>query len=132
MKNVKLVEMEKQKTTSNKIDLLERTVKFSRLVIRLYKELESNSIGKVLGQQLLRSATAVGANFHEAQGGQSKSDFISKLSIAQKEAIESSYWLRLIQEEEIVSGPLVKEAAEESKQLAKILSSILISSKQTI
>ena len=119
-------------TSSNysRIDLLERTVKFSRMVIRLYKDLESHSVGKILGRQLLLSAKAAGANFHEAQGGQSKSDFISKISIAQKEAIESSYWLRLIDEEEIVSDTLLDEAREESKQLAKILSAILISSKQ--
>ena len=113
-----------------RIDLLERTVKFSRMVIRLYKELESRSVGKILGRQLLRSATAIGANFHEAQGGQSKSDFISKISIAQKEAIESSYWLRLIEEEEIVSSSLLDEAVEESKQLSKILSAVLISAKR--
>jgi four helix bundle protein len=48
--------------------------------VKLYRELEKDSIGRVLGKQLLRSGTTIGANVHEAQGGQSKPDFIAKMS----------------------------------------------------
>ena len=84
-----------------KKDILERTVNYSLSIVELYRELEKDSVGRVLGKQLLRSSTTIGANVHEAQGGQSKADFIAKMSIAHKEALESSYWLRLIQETEV-------------------------------
>ena len=85
-----------------KIPIVERSVAYSVRVIRLYKSLMRDSAGRVIGHQLLRSATSVGANAHEAQAAQSRADFIAKMSIAHKEARESSYWLRLIDEAELV------------------------------
>ena len=113
-----------------KMDILERTVDYSPRIVKLYRELEKDSIGRVLGKQLLRSGTAIGANAHEAQGGQSKADFIAKMSIAQKEARESAYWLRLIQEGNLISFSRISDLLEETGQLIKILPSILISSKE--
>ena len=115
---------------SKKMDILERTVDYSLRIIKLYRELGRDNIGRILGKQLLRSGTAVGANVHEAQGGQSKADFIAKMSIAHKEARESAYWLRLIQEANLISSSRISGLLEETGQLIKILSSILISSKE--
>ena len=112
------------------MDILERTVDYSLRIIKLYRELEKDSVCRVLGKQLLRSGTAVGANVHEAQGGQSKADFIAKMSIAHKEARESAYWLRLIQEMDLISSSQISDLIEETRQLIKILSSILITSKR--
>ncbi len=56
-------------------DILERTVDYSLRIVKLYRELEKDSAGRVLGKQLLRSGTAIGANVDEAKGGQSKADF---------------------------------------------------------
>ncbi len=71
-----------------KADIVERSITYSLRIIRLYRELEKDSVGRVLGKQLLRSGTSIGANVHEAQGAQSKADFIAKMSIAHKEAYE--------------------------------------------
>jgi four helix bundle protein len=78
----------------------------------------------------LRSGTSIGANVHEAQGGQSKADFIAKVSIAKKEARESAYWLRLILEAGLVSKKRINSLFDETNQMIKILSSILITSKK--
>jgi four helix bundle protein len=79
----------------------------------------------------LRSGTSIGANVHEAQAGQSKADFICKMSIAHKEARESAYWLRLIDEANVGTPENLEKVRDETQQLIRILSSILITSKQT-
>lgn len=95
-------------------DILERSVAYSLRIIRLYRELEKDDVGRILGRQLLWSATAIGANAHEAQGAQSKADFIAKMSIAHKEARESA--MGIVEEEADESlywmEPLMKEAHE--------------------
>lgn len=121
------VESEELRVTE--MDILERTVDYSLRIVKLYRELEKDSAGRVLGKQLLRSGTAIGANVHEAQGGQSKADFIAKISIAHKEARESAYWLRLIQEADLISPSRISDLFDETGQLVKILSSILLTSK---
>ena len=118
-----------EKLRVTKMDILERTVDYSLRIVKLYRELEKDSAGRVLGKQLLRSGTAIGANVHEAQAGQSKADFIAKISIAHKEARESAYWLRLIQETDLISANRISDLFDETGQLVKILSSILLTSK---
>jgi four helix bundle protein len=82
-----------------------------------------------LGKQLLRSGTAIGANVHEAQGGQGKADFIAQMSIVYEEALESAYGLRLIQETELISANRISGLSHETDQLMKILSSMLPTAK---
>lgn len=122
--------MENEESSGRRMDILDRTLDYSLGIIKLYRELEKDSVGHVLGKQLLRSGTAIGANVHEAQGGQSKADFISKMSIAHKEARESAYWLRLVQETDLLPASPISDLLEETDQLIKILSSILITSKR--
>ncbi len=110
-------------------DIAERTVAYSLRLIALYRALEPDGVGRILGQQLLRSGTSVGANVHEAQGGQSRPDFIAKLSIAYKEVRASAYWLRLIAEAQLVPPEALVDLEDETNQLTKILSAILLSSK---
>ncbi|MBF8267209.1 MAG: four helix bundle protein [Dehalococcoidia bacterium] len=109
--------------------IVERSVAYSLRIINLYRELEKDGVGRILGNQLLRSGTSIGANVHEAQGGQSKADFIAKMSIAHKEARESAYWLLLIRDANLVSANRIGDLYEETEQLIKILSSILLTSK---
>ncbi|HEV8132544.1 MAG TPA: four helix bundle protein [Acidobacteriota bacterium] len=59
-------------------DILERTVCYSLRIIKLYRELRKECVGAILGKQLLRCGTSIGANLHEAQAGQSRADFIAK------------------------------------------------------
>ena len=75
--------------------ITERSFKFAVEIICLYKYLINNK-EYILSKQILRSGTSIGANVEEAQAGQSKKDFIAKMSIASKEARETNYWLRLL------------------------------------
>jgi four helix bundle protein len=74
------------------------SVEISKLVILLRRRKES-----IISNQLLRSATSIGANVHEASAAMTKKDFILKMSIASKEARESAYWLRLLSTSQIVN-----------------------------
>lgn len=98
-------------------DLGPRTKMFARRVIRCYAALpKSDTIAQVLGKQMLRAGTSVGANYREARRARSKAEFISKIGDCLKEADETLYWLELILEETIVPArrlePLVQEADE--------------------
>jgi len=81
--------------------ILEMTFDFSLQIIQLYKILQEQK-EYVISKQLLRCATSIGANVEEANAGQSKKDFIAKMSIASKEARETKYWLRLLDKSQIV------------------------------
>ena len=85
------------KETEPPRDTKERTFSFALEIVHLCRSLDSKPQSlRILAQQLLRSGTSVGANVQEAQAGQSRADFISKYSIALKEARETLYWLRLL------------------------------------
>jgi four helix bundle protein len=80
-----------------------RTFDFALQIIELYKYLNSKN-EYILSKQLLRSGTSIGANVEEAQAAQSRKDFISKMSIASKEARESKYWIRLLEQSKYLNG----------------------------
>src|SRR5438132_14375876 len=90
-----------------------------RLFIRLRDEREY-----VLSKQLLRSGTSIGANIEEASAGQSRKDFLMKMSIASKEARETKYWLRLLQESKIANVSVSNEL-NHIDELIRILTSIV-------
>ena len=129
IKNEEL-KMEENAAKVEKVDLLDRTLEYSLRTIRLYQQLKNDEAGRTIGKQLLRSATSVGANFHEAQGGQSKADFLAKISISYKEARETLYWLLVIKRANLLRTQEVDTLIDETGQLIKILSSIILSSKQ--
>ena len=82
----------------NKIELERRTKELSLHLIRFLESLPKNYLGEVIGRQLLKSGTSIGANYREANRAESKADFIHKLAIAEKEASETLYWLELMLE----------------------------------
>ena len=84
----------------------------------------------MLAKQLLRSATSIGANVEEAQAGQSRLDFISKMAIALKEARETNYWLRLLEASELLPKEKLAELLKESEEIKKIIGAIIVSSKK--
>ena len=87
-----------------KEDLQDRTLRFATRVVKLCKVLDdSPGVSRTLAKQLLRSGTSIGANVEEGQGSQSKADFVSKYSIACKEARETHYWLRLLVASEVMT-----------------------------
>jgi len=91
---------------------------------------ERPGVGRTLSRQLLRSGTSIGANVEEAQAGQSRSDFLSKYSIALKEARETYYWLRLIAGCEILPAIRLAEISQESNELVAILTAIIKSTRK--
>ena len=102
----------------------EKSYAFSLKVIALSKELNKNR-HYVIGHQLLKSGTSIGANIEEALAGQSRADFLSKMSIASKEAREAAYWLRLLRD----SGDIDRERSavylKEIDELIRLLTSIV-------
>ena len=118
---------EKDAKRSNVV--LEKSFQFSLKIIKLYSSLK-NQQEYDLARQLLRSGTSIGANIEESQGAQSRKDFISKLSIAYKEARECKYWIRLLIESKVVDSQLLPELLRDVTELNKILMSIIISSKK--
>ena len=110
--------------------VLEKSFSFSLKVLQVYASLKEQKEYD-LARQFLRSGTSIGANIEEAQGGQSKRDFISKMSISYKEARECRYWIRLFIESKVIEDQLLPELLDEVTELCKLLSSILINSKSS-
>lgn len=110
----------------------EKSYLFALRIVKLYKYLIEKKKESVLSKQLLRCGTSIGANVEEALGGQSKKDFLSKLSIAYKESRETHYWLRLLKDSEIITDKEFDSMINDCEELQKILTSILITTKQNI
>lgn len=107
----------------------EKSYDFALQIIALYRKLcKANEY--VLSKQLLRSGTSIGANVEEAQAGQSRADFISKMSIASKEARETCYWLRLLRDSDIIEKGEADFLLLEAESIVNILTSIVKSTKQ--
>jgi len=116
---------------SKRPDIRSRSFAYALRAIKLYQYLQArkNGAGWILGNQYLRSACSVGANVEEAQAGESRADFIHKLGIAQKEARESLYWLRLLGESAIVRKKQLEPLMQETKEITAIITSILVKCK---
>lgn len=106
-----------------KNDLKIRTKKFAVEIIRFIRVLPKNDEGFVLGKQLLRSGTSVGANYRAACKAKSMADFINKITIVEEEADECCYWLELIIEAEILDKNNVDTLLKEANELTAIFTS---------
>ena len=102
-------------------ELKRRTKRFGLDVIRLVESLPPSQTAKVIGNQLLRSALSVGANYRAACRARSKADFISKVGITIEEADESQHWLDMLSEAGIASQDKLKPLAKEADELVAIL-----------
>jgi len=111
-----------------KYDLEERTAKFGEEVIDFVKTLKQSPINSPLINQIVRSATSIGANYCEANNSSSKKDFKNKIFICKKESSETKHWLRMIaranQEKRNECKLLWKEANELTMIFSKIISSL--------
>ena len=101
--------------------LREKTKSFAKDIVFLCRDLKRNRRETVLINQLLRSATSIGANVHEAQYAQSTNDFISKLEIAQKECYETEYWLELLYETECIEEEQYKKIQNQCGAIRRML-----------
>lgn len=104
---------------------------FALRVIKAYKFLTKEGKEFILSKQLMRSGTAVGALIEESAGAQSKADFINKLSIAYKEAVETKYWINLLKDSEYLPTQPADSLKEDIEELIKIIGSILKTLKST-
>src|SRR6266850_1483197 len=111
-------------------DLVGRTRRFALEVIMFYSTLPSTTVCQVLGRQLLRSATSVGAQYREAQRAKSGADFVSKIEGSLQELDETGYWLELLEESGIADAIAVKPLQTENQELLKIFVTIAKSSKK--
>jgi four helix bundle protein len=110
--------------------IVERSFNFAVRIVQLCRFLEKQDrVSRTLANQLLRSGTSVGANIEEAQAGQSKPDFIAKMSISRKEARETLYWLRLLKGSDSVEADKLSETLKEADELVRILTAIVKSAQ---
>lgn len=104
-------------------DLKLRTKKFALNIIKLVKTLPDDKVGRVLGNQILRSGTSVSANYRSACKARSKADFISKITIVEEEADETTLWLELIMESDTLNNDFTKLLHKEANELTAIFTS---------
>ncbi len=113
-----------------KYDLEERTAKFGEDVIGFLKTVEKNTINNPLINQLVRSATSIGANYMEADGAESKKDFKHKIGLCKKESKETKHWLRITAKANEDKTEKCRELWKEAQELTLIFSAIINSVKK--
>jgi four helix bundle protein len=112
-------------------EILERTFQFAAHIIQLCVKLDERpGVGRVVMSQILRAGTSVPANVEEAQAAQSKADFISKMSIALKEAREAYLRLRLVATAYVVSDAELDPLIQEADEIKRVIGAIIVSTKR--
>jgi four helix bundle protein len=119
------VELKKE----NKSIIADKAYDFALQIISVYKELKKEN-EFVLSKQVLRSGTSIGANVNEAISAISKKDFFFKLGISLKEARETKYWLNLLKDSDFINQETFNKSNKDCEELIKILSSIILTTKQ--
>ena len=102
-------------------DIAQRLLRFAVQVLKLVQNLPRNIVGRHVAKQLVRAATAGGANYEEVRSAESRADFAHKVSIAAKEVRESSYWLKLSAEASLAAANTANPLAHEATELVAIL-----------
>lgn len=103
-------------------ELRNRTKHFAIRIIRLFQALPKSSEAQVIGKQLLRSGTSVGANYRAVCRARSKAEFIARIGIVAEEADESVFWLELLEETKILNAKQLEGILKEARELAAIFS----------
>ena len=111
-------------------DISERLIDFAVRVLRLVDSLLKTVVGKHIGSQLARAATAAGANYEEGRGAESRADFIHKLGIASKEARESRYWLKVIHRSVMIPPKRLESLMVECDELCAILAASISTARR--
>ncbi len=103
--------------------LKEKSYRFALRIVKLYQYLANEKKEFVVSKQVLRSGTSIGANIEEANQAQSKSDFIHKLSISQKESFETHYWIRILRDSDFLVEKLADSLLEDCEEIQKLITS---------
>jgi len=98
----------------------ERTKQYALRIIRLVQVLPKTSVAKVIGRQLLRSGTSVGANYRSACRARSRAEFAAKMAVVVEEADESHYWLELLSEGNLVEAKRLESLMKETNEIIAI------------
>src|SRR6516164_2711538 len=114
-----------------KIDLAVRTKSFALQVIPLFSTLPKTTEAQIIGKQLVRSGTSVGANYREAYRARSKAEFVSKCGDCLREIEETAYWLDLLAEANLIPEQRLKLVRQECRELIAIFVTIVRRSKET-
>lgn len=114
----------------NREELATRMRQFALRVIKLAKALPKDRVGDVLGRQVLRSGTSIGANYTEAIRASSRRHFITNLEIVQRETAETLYWLDLITDAKLVTPGRVKPMHNECQELLAIVTATITTTKR--
>ncbi len=115
-----------------KKDLRERTTEFALRIVNMYKTLPKTTEAQVLGKQVLRSGTSVGAQYRESQRAKSDADFINKLESVLQEADETAFWLELLVRAGIVPAKRLEALRKETDEIIAILVTIVTKVKKRI
>lgn len=113
-------------------DLKVRTKELALRIIRLYGKLPTRTEAQVIGKQLLRSGTSVGAHYREAMRARSTAEFVSKLGGGHQELEETNYWLELLAESEIIKPELLRELMQEADKLSAIFTTCIKNAKNKV
>ncbi len=106
-------------------ELKQRTRDFAVRIIRLYASLPKTNEAQVIGKQILRSGTSVGAHYRETQFAKSDADFISKIEGGLQELEETSYWLELLDEMDLFTSEMLQPIRQETSELTAIFVTIV-------
>lgn len=118
-------EIRKLKNEKRDSELKDRTKKFAIDIVRFYTSMPKTTESQVIGKQLLRSGTSVGANTRAAFRGRSNKEFVAKLGIVIEEADESCFWLEVLEELELIKdNKRIKSLLQEANELTIIFNSI--------
>jgi four helix bundle protein len=111
-------------------DLLSRTFFYARKIVAFYASLPNATVSQVLGKQLLRSGTSVGANYREADQGRSRAEFVAKMGDCLKELSETGYWLELSDSESLGDKVACAYLIAETRELIAIFTTIIRKTKK--
>jgi four helix bundle protein len=111
--------------------VVKKSYAFAVRIVRLHLHLQRTHREYVLSRQVLRCGTSIGANIEEAIGGQSRADFLSKISIAYKETRETLYWLRLLHDTEFLSDTEFKSIFKDADELVRLIGAIQRTTKNS-
>jgi four helix bundle protein len=114
----------KDEVDGQQVDLRERTKKFALRIVRMFGVLPKSTEAQVLGKQVLRSGTSIGANYREAYRSRSDAEFVAKIGDCLKELDETDYWLDLLVEADIVPAERLADLQDECNQVVAIMTTI--------
>ena len=110
--------------------LIDKSVAFAARVIKLNQYLTKDKKEHIISKQIIRSGTSIGANIHEANYGQSKADFISKIHIALKETAETEYWLKLLKLSGYITEDMSRSLLSDCLEIKRLLIASINTAKE--